>query len=115
MVITGKKYNEAASATYKVIYSLFLFPLIYFVEGLLVHMWLGSAASIPFAVLIIPLSYFTLFFFEWFYDDGWAIPIPSFLFGKSASNRIRKLLDNQRDRINEQVDALAAKLDSRQG
>lgn len=115
IVISVKKYDESVAATYKVIYSLFLYPLIYVAEGLLIKTWLGTAASITFSLMIIPLSYFTLFFSEWLYDDGWGIVLPSFLLGRSTPDRISKLIDNQRFRIKDQVDNLAARLDILQG
>ena len=111
IVISIKKYDESVLATYKVIYSLFLYPLIYVAEGLLINKWLGTTASTTFSLLIIPLSYFTLFYFEWLYDDEWGIILPSFLLRKSRLDRISKLIENQRYRIKDQVDKLAARLD----
>ena len=51
-----KKYDAAAAATYKVVWSLALFPAAWLVEALLVGLWLGWAAAAGFALLVVPLS-----------------------------------------------------------
>ena len=110
-----KRYDESAAATYKVAYSLFLFPLFFLGEGLLIHWWLGGAVSILFAIGIIPLSYFTLFYFEWLSDGGWGITAPFKRMEKIRSDMVTARLYRQRRRIQGQVDALAGKLDPRAG
>ena len=112
LVNSIKKRHEAEAATYKVVYSIFLYPLAFFGEGLLIHWWFGWPVSIPFAIGIIPLSYFTLFFFEWLSKGGWGISIPIKRIEKIHSNQISKRLHNQRLRIQDQVDALAHRLDA---
>ncbi len=66
LLIQTTRKDASDTATFKVLYSLFLFPICYFLEGYLVFRYLGSAASILFVILILPLSYFTLFYTEWF-------------------------------------------------
>ena len=112
LVNSIKKHHEAEAATYKVVYSIFLYPLAFFGEGLLIHWWFGWPVSIPFAIGIIPLSYFTLFFFEWLSKGGWGISMPIKRIEKIHSSQISKRLHNQRLRIQDQVDALAHRLDA---
>jgi 1-acyl-sn-glycerol-3-phosphate acyltransferase len=106
-----KRYDQAATATYKVVYSLLLFPLTFVLEAVLVHIWLGWIATLTFAVLIIPLSYFTLFFFEWLHKGGLGIPISSLKLKTTLSQRILKQLKAQRAGIKDLVDDLAARVD----
>jgi 1-acyl-sn-glycerol-3-phosphate acyltransferase len=106
-----KKYNLAAAATYKVVYSLLLFPLTYAAEAVLVHIWLGWIATAVFAVLIIPLSYFTLYFLEWLRKGGLGVPILSLRLKTTLSQRIFKQLKAQRAGIRDLVDTLAARLE----
>lgn len=106
-----KRYDEAEAATYKVIYSLVLFPLAFVLEAVLVHIWLGWIATVTFVILIIPLSYFTLFFFEWFHKGGLGIRIPSLKLKTTLSHRILKQLKAQRASINDLVDDLAAQVE----
>jgi|GEM_PF-622175 len=106
-----KRYDEAATATYKVVYSLLLFPLTFVLEAVLIHIWLGWIATVIFAILIIPLSYFTLFFFEWLQKGGIGVPISSLRMKTALSQRILKQLEAQRVGIKDLVDTLAARLD----
>jgi hypothetical protein len=115
LVNSIKKHHEAEAATYKVVYSIFLYPLAFFGEGLLLHWWFGWSVSIPFAIGIIPLSYFTLFFFEWLSKGGWGISIPIKRIEKIHSHQISKRLHHQRLRIQDQVDALADRLNALNG
>jgi glycerol-3-phosphate O-acyltransferase/dihydroxyacetone phosphate acyltransferase len=112
LVTKIKRHHEAATATYKVTYSLFLFPLSFLGEGLLIHWWLGGAVSIPFAIGIIPLSYFTLFYFEWLTDGGWGVSVPLERIEKIQSDLIASRLHHLRRRIQDLVDALAGRLDA---
>lgn len=106
-----KKYDEAATATYKVVYSLLLFPLTFAAQAVLVHIWLGWVAALIFAVMIIPLSYFTLFYFEWLYRGGMGVPTSSVKLKATLSDRIVKQLNAQHDSINDLVNNLAARVD----
>lgn len=115
LVTKIKKYDESAAATYKISYSLFLFPLSFLGEGVLIHWSLGGAASIPFAIGIIPLSYFTLFYFEWLSDGGWGVTAPFKKMEKIRSDLVTARLYHLRRRIQDQVDVLAGKLDTRAG
>jgi glycerol-3-phosphate O-acyltransferase / dihydroxyacetone phosphate acyltransferase len=106
-----KKYEESAAATYKVLYALLFFPLTYVLETGLVYLWLGWVASVIFAILVIPLSYFTLFFHEWVHKGGWGIPIASMRLKRTLSHRILTQIKAQRARIISLVDSLAARID----
>lgn len=107
-----RKHNEAEAATYKVIYSIFLYPLAFLGECLLLHWWIGWPASIPFAIGIIPLSYFTLFYFEWLNDGGWGMSLSLKRFEKINSSPMTRRLQDDRLRIQDQVDLLAERLDA---
>jgi hypothetical protein len=115
LVAKIKRYDESAAATYKIVYSLFLFPLSFLGECLLIHWWLGGAASIPFAIGIVPLSYFTLFYFEWLSDGGWGVSVPFKRIEKFQSELITSRLHHLHGRIQDQVDALADRLDAGTG
>ena len=106
-----KRYDESKAATYKVAYSLLFFPLTFVLEAMLVHIWLGRVATVTFAILIIPLSYFTLFFFEWLHKGGLGIPISSLKLKTTLSHRILKQLKAQRACINDLVDDLSTRVD----
>jgi 1-acyl-sn-glycerol-3-phosphate acyltransferase len=103
------KRDEAAAATYKIVYSLFLFPLAYVVEGILIARWFGWAAVVVFAVCIIPLSYFTLLFFEWREELGARSARSSAWFAGNWSRRVTEQLARLRQRIVAEVDALASR------
>ena len=106
----SKKYNMASAATFKVVYSLFLFPVTFIIEAMILHMFFGWAVSILFVVLIIPLSYFTLYFMEWLYEGGWGIPVSLRKSRKTFYNRITYLLEEQNRHIKDLIDKLAARL-----
>lgn len=108
-----KQADKAATATYKVVYSLVLFPLFYLGEGLLIHMLFGWVFSISFAAGIIPLSYFTIFYFERLYDAGLGIPVSSKRLNRILLPRISKQLDELCDQINKQMDSLSSRLKGR--
>ena len=80
-------------------------------EAMLLHMFFGWAVSIPFTILIIPLSYFTLLFIEWLYEDGWGIPISSYKLRKTFQHRIPQQLEEQSSHIKDLIDDLAARFD----
>ena len=90
---------------------LLLFPLTFLLEAVLIHIWIGWIATVIFAILIIPLSYFTLFYFEWLHKGRFGLPISSLKFRTTLSQRILKQLKAQRASINDLVDDLAARVD----
>jgi len=106
-----KKYDMATAATYKLVYSLIIFPITFLMEAILLHMFFGWLVSILFMILIIPLSYFTLYFIEWLYEGGWGIPISLYKLRKTFHHRISQQLEEQSGRIKDLVDDLAARLD----
>jgi hypothetical protein len=110
LVKHNKKYDMASAATYKVVYSLFLFPVAFIIEAMILHMFFGWVVSVLFVVLIIPLSYFTLYFMEWLYEGGWGIPVSFRKSRKTFHNGITHLLEEQNRRIKDLVDKLAAQL-----
>ncbi len=106
-LVKATKQDEAAAATYKVVYSIFAFPPAYFLEGWILTRWFGWTAGLAFALLIIPLSYFTLLFFEWRQEKSG----PSSKFGLwlgGTSHRISEQLEHLRGRIVAQVNELAS-------
>jgi len=106
-----KKYDMAKAATYKVVYSLIIFPITFLMEAMLLHMFFGWIVSISFTILIIPLSYFTLYFIEWFYEGGWGISFFSYKLRKTFHHRISQHLEEQSSRIKDLIDDLATRLD----
>ena len=68
-------------------------------------------ATVTFAILIIPLSYFMLFFFEWLLKGGLGIPISSLKLKTTLSHRILIQLKAQRACINDLVDDLSTRVD----
>lgn len=103
--------DESMAATYKILFSVFLFPLTYLVEGVLTARWLGTAAAVAFAVLIVPLSVFTLLFFEWREELGAPPPTPLSWLQRKRSHRVAEQLAHLRRQIITEVDALAARLE----
>ncbi len=98
-----KKYDESEAATYKVVYSLLLFPSTYLLEAVLIHFWLGWTVTITFVILIIPLSYFTLISIERLHSNVLGIPkIKAIL-----SDRMSKQVESLHSSIRELVDYLA--------
>lgn len=112
LVTKIKKHDAAAAATYKIVYALMLYPLAFFAEGVLIYMTLGGSAAMLFALLVIPLSYFTLFYFEWLYGIGWNIVLPSHHLERRRRNHAAKRLASQRRHINNMVNSLADQLQS---
>jgi len=102
LLIRITRKDAADTATFKVIYSLFLFPLFYFAEGFLVKRLFGLGASIFFGFLILPASYFTLSYFEWYEQRR--------MFFRKPQQRARKQLARLRSRILDQFNALASRL-----
>jgi glycerol-3-phosphate O-acyltransferase / dihydroxyacetone phosphate acyltransferase len=66
LLIKTRDNDASVTATYKVVFSLFLFPIFYFLEGYLLYRFFGTSVAILFFVFILPLSYFTLIYGEWF-------------------------------------------------
>ena len=106
LVKLGHK-DESDAATYKVVYSIFAFPTVYLLEGWFLKHYLGWIPAILFAIFILPLSYFTLLFFEWHGETGGRSPASSFWLGGTA-RRVTSQLDRLRDKIVEQVNELAS-------
>ena len=105
-----RKADEAAMATFKVIYSILVYPLFYIGECILIHRLFGWIISASFAVAIIPLSYITIFYFEWLYDAGLGIPVSPKWLNNIRLRRISKRLDELHTRINKQMEDLSSRL-----
>ena len=106
-----KKSDEAVAATYKVTYSMLLFPLTYVLEAVLMYIWFGGIASILFAALIIPLSYFTVRYYEWVHEGGVGPWMSSSKLTRTLSNRLQKQQKVLYIRIHNLVDELATRID----
>lgn len=91
--------DESDAATYKILYSLLLFPATYILEGWLAYRWLGLAAAAVFAAVILPLTWLALWFFDRGEDEE-----------RSSPRRSPPALARLRDRITAQVDELAGDL-----
>ncbi|HJZ11599.1 MAG TPA: hypothetical protein VJ521_05590, partial [Acidobacteriota bacterium] len=109
LLVRLTRKDESEAATFKIIYSLFLFPIAYVLEGLTLWRGFGWKAGMSFAVLILPLTYFTLRFFEWREETHADIPRLSLWFS-GAFGRISGQLQRLRARIIREVEALAAQL-----
>jgi hypothetical protein len=101
-LIRVTKKDASDAATFKVIYSLFLFPAFYILEGFAIHHFWDFVPSVLFAVLILPASYFTLYCMDWYEQQGGIFRKPH----QKALYQLTRL----RARILEIVNSLAAKL-----
>jgi len=97
---THKDASDAA--TFKVIYSLFLFPGAYFLEGWIIDSFFGGFAALIFAALILPASYFTLICVDWYEKQGSILRKPH----RKAVEQLERL----RSRILKQLELLASRL-----
>jgi 1-acyl-sn-glycerol-3-phosphate acyltransferase len=105
------KRDEAGAATFKVVFSLFLFPLTYLIEGGLLARWIGWPGAVLFGLMVLPLTYFTLLFFEWGEESGAARVRRAAWFGGDTSRRAAEQLARLRQRIVAQVDQLAQRVE----
>ncbi|MCI0618508.1 hypothetical protein L0244_36480, partial [bacterium] len=97
--------DESEAGTFKVLCGLILFPLTYVIEGWLIHRWFGWIATLSFAILIVPLTLFTMRFFEW-REEIRVTGSNSFIeFGSTA--RAAAQLQRLKSRIIDEVDQLA--------
>jgi hypothetical protein len=82
-----------------------LFPLFYGIEAWILSRFVSTTAAIVFAILILPVSYFTLFYLEWFERN----------FGGSILTSSRKRqkahLERFRTRILNELELLAGHLE----
>ncbi len=106
MVTRVKQCDEAAAATYKILYGLLFFPLAFIVEGVLIHAGLGGAYSLAFALFIGPLSYFCLRYFEWLADQQAGLWVPGGKFRQTIRAGGIKTLSAQHRQIQTLVDEL---------
>ena len=106
-------YDESQAATHKITYALFFYPLTFVLETVLIHLWLGWIASLLFAMMVVPLSYFSLYYFEWIREGGAGIRIPSNRMKKTLEYRLVRQINKQRDHIVKQVDKLASIVEKR--
>lgn len=107
VLVSGKDESEAA--TFKVLYGLFLFLIFYVGEAWAVTHYFGWLPGLLFSIAVVPLSYFTLRFFEW-RSEAVRGRQGSLWFGGSAARRVNESLKRLRARILSEVDALASRL-----
>lgn len=105
LLVRIMRKDESEAGTFKVLFGLILFPLTYFIEGWLIYRWLGWIATFCFAILIVPLTLFTMRFFEWREEIRVAGSNPLIEFGTRA--RATAQLQRLKDRIVDEVDQLA--------
>jgi hypothetical protein len=105
LLVRIMRKDESEAGTFKVLFGLILFPLTYFIEGWLIYRWLGWIATFCFAILILPLTLFTMRFFEWREEIRVAGSNPLIEFGTRA--RATAQLQRLKDRIVDEVDQLA--------
>jgi glycerol-3-phosphate O-acyltransferase/dihydroxyacetone phosphate acyltransferase len=97
--------DESEAATFKVGFGLISFPLTYVIEGWFIHRWFGWIATFSFAILIVPLTLFTMRFFEWREEIRIAGSNSFIEFG--STGRAAAQLNRLKDRIIDEVDHLA--------
>ena len=100
LLIKASGRDAADAATFKVIYSLFLFPISYALEGYFINRLLGPGYAILFSLLILPFSYFTLIYMEWYESQLGGV------FWPRNRQRMRAQLERLRDRILEQLEKI---------
>jgi glycerol-3-phosphate O-acyltransferase / dihydroxyacetone phosphate acyltransferase len=105
LVVRLLRKDESEAGTFKVLFGLILFPLSYLIEGWLIHRWFGWLATLCFAILIVPLTLFTMHFFEWREEIRVAGGNVLVEFGSRA--RAITQLDRLKNRIVNEVDQLA--------
>jgi glycerol-3-phosphate O-acyltransferase / dihydroxyacetone phosphate acyltransferase len=93
LLIKAINHDAALTATYKVVFSLFLFPIFYFLESYLVYRFFSAPIAILFFILVLPLSYFTLIYGEWLESHF------SGLFWVRSRHRQKAQLERLRHRI----------------
>jgi glycerol-3-phosphate O-acyltransferase / dihydroxyacetone phosphate acyltransferase len=93
LLIKTTRQDASDTATYKVFYSLFLFPLSYFLEGYAIWRFVGSGPAVLFSVLVLPFSYYTLFYTEWY----------ELHFGETDWPRSRKRMKTQIERLRRRI------------
>ncbi len=95
-------------ATMTIAWSLLVFPLAYLAEGTILGMAIGWPAAALFGVGILPLTWFTLRYFEWRETLGIRPTAPHALFGGRRSRRTARRLQRLREQIMEEVDRFPA-------
>jgi glycerol-3-phosphate O-acyltransferase / dihydroxyacetone phosphate acyltransferase len=105
LLVRVLRKDESEAGTFKVLFGLILFPVTYVIEGWLIHRWFGWIATLSFAILIVPLTLFTMRFFEW-REEIRVTGSNSFIeFGSTA--RASAQLQRLKSRIVDEVDHLA--------
>lgn len=105
LLVRIMRKDESEAGTFKVLFGLILFPLTYVIEGWLIHRWFGWIAALCFAIVIVPLTLFTMRFFEWREEIRIAGSNPFIEFGSTA--RATAQLNRLKNRIVDEVDQLA--------
>lgn len=98
-----RRLDAAEAATFKIVYSLFAFPIAYVIEAIAIARLFGSTSAVIFAIVILPLSYFSQKMSDW-----WEEYSPMLLSG-SKRQRAAQQLARLKQRITEEVDFLASK------
>ena len=101
------KMKEADAAIFKILCGMLLYPLAYGAEGYLLYRWLGPVSAAGFALAILPLTYFTLKFYEWRREIGlrpWKV---SLWFAGNTWRRVSGQLARHREQIVNLVDTLS--------
>jgi 1-acyl-sn-glycerol-3-phosphate acyltransferase len=113
LVRNAVREDATLAATLKVVYALFLYPLTYCGEALLVLHLFGWTAVAAFSMGIVPLSYFTLFYMEWRRQSSAARVRRRLWSGRRGWKENKEQLTSLRRRMVREVDALAALVDKK--
>ena len=101
------RLKEADAATFKILFGMILYPLVYGGEVYLLYLWGGDLPAAGFALAILPLTYFTLKFYEWRREIGLRPRKVSAWFTGNTWRRVSGQLARHREQIVTLVDTLS--------
>jgi 1-acyl-sn-glycerol-3-phosphate acyltransferase len=106
-LVKRQRYDESEAATFKIIYSLGAFPIFYAIEAYLAARWAGTLGCVLFCLAIMPLSYFTLRFFEWREEELGPAERISTWFGGNLTTQVERQLNRLQARILAEIDRIS--------
>jgi hypothetical protein len=107
-LVERRRLPRTDIATMTITWSLVVFPLAYLAEGLLIASLFGWKAFLAFGIGILPLSYFSLRYFEWRETLGIRPPSPAALFRGRWSRRTSRRMQRLREQIMREVEGFPA-------
>jgi glycerol-3-phosphate O-acyltransferase/dihydroxyacetone phosphate acyltransferase len=107
-LVERRRLPRTDIATMTITWSLVVFPFAYLAEGLLIASLFGWEAGLAFGLVILPLSYFALRYFEWRETLGIRPPSPAALFRGRWSHRTSRRMQRLREQIMREVEGFPA-------